>query len=435
MGHVTTPLGELIRRYRNQVNMTLAQLESIINVSKGSLSKIETGETKKPDFKILEAIASVLNIPFREYVEQYIQVEHRAESLMAILELAITTSEHASIAPQIAAKYLETEKRDSIELVESLYIVTASIKEPPIRLDLYNSIIDYSRSHGIMPYIAQGMYQKYMIERNDFSKLKYTYQLGRSILSYANFLNEKERLILYYALGVHAVSLSKYDEAIELSKYVTHNDVTKSKLKADATLNICNSYFCLGKYEDSKTYLDEYAKFPYDFIEDNVKVMLSGINGKTVSLDLGIQQFEQYLLNPSEYNLTYVVVQLMDFYSIKKDSNAARQLFKYEEQMKMSLQDIYTTPEKRAKLAYYYRLKGDLLLADKDFKHALDCYKMSTIEYAGISHFGKAFDGISLITKAIVDDNTHLEIESIMELNQMVIQIRDEINEEGDGLI
>ncbi len=57
-------------------------------------------------------------------------------------------------------------------------------------------------------YIAKGLYQKYMIERNDFSKLNETYQSGKNVLDYVNILSDKERILLYYGLSVHAYSQS-----------------------------------------------------------------------------------------------------------------------------------------------------------------------------------------------------------------------------------
>ncbi|MFW5436725.1 helix-turn-helix domain-containing protein [Paenibacillus apiarius] len=50
-------------------------------VSKGTISKIENGETKRPDFKMIHALASAYNIPFSNIVELYLSVEKRADIL------------------------------------------------------------------------------------------------------------------------------------------------------------------------------------------------------------------------------------------------------------------------------------------------------------------------------------------------------------------
>ncbi|MEC0121747.1 hypothetical protein P4H50_22690 [Paenibacillus apiarius] len=114
-------------------------------------------------------------------------------------------------------------------MIEKLNQTVVSAQNEPIQLSLYNLIVDYSRSHGIMPYIAKGLYQKYMIERNDFSRLNQTYQSGKYVLDYVNFLSHKERILLYYGLSVHAYSLMYYHDAIELGNYVWKMD--KASLK------------------------------------------------------------------------------------------------------------------------------------------------------------------------------------------------------------
>ncbi|UHA72013.1 helix-turn-helix domain-containing protein [Paenibacillus sp. 481] len=44
MNRETTPLGELLQQYRFKANLSLAKLESLVKISKGGLSNIETGE-------------------------------------------------------------------------------------------------------------------------------------------------------------------------------------------------------------------------------------------------------------------------------------------------------------------------------------------------------------------------------------------------------
>ncbi|BFH16633.1 hypothetical protein J6TS7_44840 [Paenibacillus dendritiformis] len=88
------------------------------------------------------------------------------------------TLEHPSLIPKIAAKFLESPNEDSLYVVGRLFRDTDSIHNDSIKLSLYGLIVNYSRAHGIMPYIAKGLFRKYMIERNDFSRLKETYENG-----------------------------------------------------------------------------------------------------------------------------------------------------------------------------------------------------------------------------------------------------------------
>ena len=408
-------LGELIQCYRQKKDISLSKLQELIGIDKSSLSRIENGEVKRPDFNIIQSIAAELDIPSDDIVELYIEIGHKSDVVFSFLQKALEAPSNASLVAKIAAKFLESSNEDSLDLVEKLYQTTDSVEDTSIQLSLFNLIIDYSRNHGIMPYIAKGLYRKYMIERNDFSKLSETYQSGKYILDYANFLSKKERITFYYSLGVHAFSLLKHYESIKFSEYVIENDIPEGEYRANAIFNACNSHYYLDEYATSKTYLTEYSKFPFLYVEDNVKLMNGCLSGKTGDVELGIDQLEEYLNNPSEYNLIYAVTMLMDLYLIKRNYYSAKLLLKYEAEMEISLQNNCTTPDKRSKLALFYKLKGDLLL-DENIEEAFDCYMKSALEYMKISLHGKAFEMLYLMTNAM-DGSPHLNQKAIRKLS------------------
>ncbi|MGG3838664.1 hypothetical protein ABEV00_16785 [Paenibacillus thiaminolyticus] len=66
-------------------------------MTKGSLSRIENGEVKRPDFQSILSIASVLEIPHNDIVEQYIEIGHKSEVIYAILKNELATLEHPSL--------------------------------------------------------------------------------------------------------------------------------------------------------------------------------------------------------------------------------------------------------------------------------------------------------------------------------------------------
>ncbi|WP_336297368.1 helix-turn-helix transcriptional regulator [Paenibacillus apiarius] len=200
--------GANIQYHRQNKNISLSKLQEAVGIDKSSLSRIENGEVKRPDFKSIQSIATALGIPHNDIVEQYIQIGHKSNVVYSILQEALKTPEHPSLISKIASKFLESPNEDSLDLVEKLYRTIDSVEDTSIKLSLFNLLIDYSRNHGIMPYIAKCLYQKYMIERNDFTVLKETYQSGKHILDYANFLSDKEKIIVHYSLAVHAWQFS-----------------------------------------------------------------------------------------------------------------------------------------------------------------------------------------------------------------------------------
>nr|WP_240464224.1 helix-turn-helix transcriptional regulator [Paenibacillus apiarius] len=408
-------MGELIQHYRQKKEMSLSKLQEAVGVDKGSLSRIEKGEIKRPDFNIIQSIAGVLDIPGDDIVEQYIEIGHKSDVIYSVLQKVLEAPINTSLVTKIAAKFLESPNEDSLDLIEKLYQTAVSVKNEPIQVSLYNLIVNYSRSHGIMPYIAKGLYQKYMIERNDFSRLNQTYQSGKYVLDYVNFLSDKERILLHYGLSVHAYSLMNYHDAIEFGNYVVENG--KGESQANATHNVCSAYYQLGNYDACQSFLENYSRYSYSFVTDNVKLMTGFINGKTGNIDLAIAQFKKYLDDPSAYNLIHAVTELLELYLNKNDLLAANQLLFYENQLTESISQSHTTPYKKSRLAYYYRIKGQLLIRSNQEKEAIDSLLKSTLEYAKIGRFTEAFDSLSFITQTMMQNSSIINSEMIQKVD------------------
>ncbi|MFW5437967.1 helix-turn-helix domain-containing protein [Paenibacillus apiarius] len=416
-------LGELIHYHRHKKDISLNKLQELVGIDKGSLSRIENGEIKRPDFNIIQSIAAELDIPSDDIVELYIEIGHKSHVIYSFLQKALETPSNESLVAKIAVKYLESSNEDSLDLIEKLHQTVVSAQNEPIQLSLYNLIVDYSRSHGIMPYIAKGLYQKYMIERNDFSRLNQTYQSGKYVLDYVNFLSHKERILLYYGLSVHVYSLMYYHDAIELGNYVVENGQGESQ--ANATHNVCNAYYQLGRYDACHSFLEKYSKYSYSFVTDNVKLMTGFINGKTGNIDLAIAQFKKYLDDPSSYNLIHAVTELLELYLNKNDLLAANQLLLYEDELTESISQPHTTPYKKSRLAYYYRIKGQLLLRNNQEKDAIDSLLISALKYAKIGRFTEAFDSLSFITQTMMKDSSIINSEMIQKIDVVFKTIKE----------
>ncbi|MBD8501231.1 helix-turn-helix domain-containing protein [Paenibacillus arenosi] len=392
MNSAAFSLGDLVRTYRMKSEMTLSELANTTGVSKGTLSKLENGEVKKPDYQKLQAVMQVLSIPYEDYIGLYVQGEKSALSLWTILEEAIERKCISTTISRIAERYLTIAKGESYDAVGELYQFTMKQDEESVKLELLDLIINYSRSHGIATYLAKALVQKYKIERNDFTKLYETYRFGRNILDYKDFLLSEEKTLLFYMLAVHAYSLSEFNDSLEFSKYIIKNAGPENKYYAHTLFNICTTYYYLNELEKSRDYLHKFSKFQDAFSQDNIKYMIGCINTSSGNVDLGMKQLESYLENPSEYNIVHAVVALMDIYMSRLDVESAEKLFTYETLMEKSIIDPRTAPIKRAHLAHYYKLKGDILLHNNDPEAALECFAKSTIEYKNISAHDKAYN-------------------------------------------
>ncbi|UHA73817.1 helix-turn-helix domain-containing protein [Paenibacillus sp. 481] len=419
MSAVTTPLGELIHKYRRKAEMTLAQLQELTGTNKSNLSRIENGEVRRPDFNKVRTISEVLHIPTEDIIKPYIELEHRSAALFLIFHETLQTS-NTSLITAVAAKFLQSADGDSYDLVEQLYITVNTIKEVPVKLALLKLIVEHCRNHGMQPFVAKGLYQQYLIERNDFATLNTTYVLGEYALKYAQFLTERERIVLHYVLGIHAYCILHFDEAIRLSEYVIEHDKTDSEYKASAILNVSNAYYYLGKYEISQFYLDTYSTFSFPQIKENAQLRRAMLLGKTGDIESAILQLADYLNHASAYNIIYAVTELMDLYLTKNDLNAAKRLLQYEADMEQSIQDIRTTPFKRSKLAYFYQMKGKLLLNELELEAAFDAYLNSALTYKQISLYDGMLQSISSITQSMVDHYRLLKLETVQKANAII---------------
>ncbi|WP_136440901.1 helix-turn-helix domain-containing protein [Pacificoceanicola onchidii] len=76
-------IGRVVRAYRKQQNITVAELSQLTDLSIGMLSKIENGNTS-PSLSTLQALANALSVPltsfFREYEENREAVHTKAGS-------------------------------------------------------------------------------------------------------------------------------------------------------------------------------------------------------------------------------------------------------------------------------------------------------------------------------------------------------------------
>ncbi|EHQ59427.1 DNA-binding protein, partial [Paenibacillus dendritiformis C454] len=85
-------IGELIQCHRYNRGMTLAQLSELTGIHKGTISKIENGDVKRPEYKTIRPLADTLQIPLETLVELHITVDKRADTLLFVLQDVIQHS-------------------------------------------------------------------------------------------------------------------------------------------------------------------------------------------------------------------------------------------------------------------------------------------------------------------------------------------------------
>jgi len=310
-------IGELILDTRRASNMSITQLSELSGVNRGAISRLENNDVKRPEFAAIYALSVALQISFDEIVHYYVDTEKRSDVLLHILSVSIQQNSDIDLIRKVATKYLEAPNEDSFDLTEKLYKHIGSIEDPSIRLSLYTLIIDHSRSHGIMPYIAKGLYQKYLIERNDFSKLKETYYSGKYILHYIEFLSQQDRIELYYKLGIHAFNLRIYMESIDHCKKVLAEEGELSPYKVYALGILRDASFSLEDYKEAEMYAIQYKQFNYlnfPHTKEHVVLMDAQIAAKKGDTEKAIEMLLSFLETCSDTHLVSAYKRLLQLY-------------------------------------------------------------------------------------------------------------------------
>lgn len=366
-------LGELFKQTRRATGMTQTELSKRSGIQKGTVSKIENDEVKRPKFSTVQPLSAALNISLDTLIDYYVEIEKRPDSLLHILQFTIQHQSSKETICKVASKYLESANEDSYDLTNRLYTIINSIEDSTIQLTLYNLIIEYSRSHGIMPYIAKGMYQSYLIERNDFSKLKVSYQNGRYVLQYVDFLSPKERVCLFYKLAIHAYTLSYHNECIEYCKEVLKNE--ESLFKADALGILIDAYFSIGEYTQSELYLLQYKNFAYPHTKENVVLMDAFCAARKGDTTIAEELLETFLKTCSNASIIPATKQLLQLYLVQNKLEAAKTILENDRATESLVDE--SNPLVCATYADYLRIKGEYYIAvgeiDKSITYMVEC--------------------------------------------------------------
>ncbi|WP_426444120.1 helix-turn-helix domain-containing protein [Brevibacillus laterosporus] len=80
-----TSLGELIKEKRIALELSISEVSRRTGISKGIISKIESGETKRPELRNIRLLADVLHISYDSIIELYIELDNRIDILDSFL--------------------------------------------------------------------------------------------------------------------------------------------------------------------------------------------------------------------------------------------------------------------------------------------------------------------------------------------------------------
>ncbi|WP_426983969.1 helix-turn-helix domain-containing protein [Brevibacillus borstelensis] len=366
-------IGDVLKKYRKQSNLSISQLARLTGVHKGVIAKIENGSTRRPGLKITMPLAKVLNIPTDKIVELYIEIDKRPEVLFGLLNEAIRLF-NVPLAARVAQRILETPYEESYSLMERLYNFVSSLSDLRFQLPLYHVIIKYARERGMQRFLAKGLLNKYLIERDDFNRLEETYYTGEEILHYVDFLSNEEKVTIYYKMAFHAHAMKKYEKCIEFGKMGHAADLTHNELKERVALAICNSYMFLGDCRALEQHLDLFEKLDYRFIIERIKFFRGTVYSRTGKYEEAIPLLRGCLVETTEVNRIFRLTELFDALCKVSDLNSIKS-FLEEEEKKIQIFD--NDPYQYSELGRFYKLKGNYFMTNGLIDEGMEAYMQS----------------------------------------------------------
>ncbi|WP_164931537.1 helix-turn-helix domain-containing protein [Longirhabdus pacifica] len=376
-------LGELVRRHRKQQNMTMGQVQEITGMSKGVISKLENGETKRPELNTIFTISDALHIPHDDVIDRYVNVEQRPHILQTLLvkSISIENNINLDLVKKVALAYLQCDRHETEDALASLYTFTSTIDQRDIKLALYGIITEYARLRGVPPYIAKGLLQVYFIKRLDIQKDQITFNEGKELLHYINFLNEEEQSEYYFKMAIQAYALKLYEYCIELvEEGLSLPHTVQTEIEARAYGTMINAYFELENYNEVKVHLHIFVRYKYHFVESFVRSCYRNLKVVTKDYDGAIPMLVKAIEASNQEQRIYAANDLIRIY-IK--ISASDHLYKLLKQEKDFLPINPRIPPQYFAIAQYYEYKGNFQMQQGLRDKAMSSYtkSMEALQY------------------------------------------------------
>ncbi|QDX93420.1 XRE family transcriptional regulator [Brevibacillus laterosporus] len=402
---IYTSLGDLIKKKREKIGMSLSELSRLTRISKGVLHYIETGETKRPELKTLKPIADVLSLPYKEIVEHYIEVEQRVEALYKLLAEANEISNIPFIS-KVARKILESPSEDTYTSLQRLYDHIVILTSDEIKLLLSKVITKYARQHGVPQFVANGLFQQYMIEREDLKRLEESLRDGEEILHYTDFLSREDTITYYYRMALHAYNIKRYEKCIKFGQKGFIEDTSSNELKERVALVMCHSYIHLNDHESAEECVNNFVKMGYQFVIDHSKPIRANIYLKREDYNSALPLLRECLDEATVDTYLHRLNDLLEVLSLLNDTDSIYHILTCIEEKKIFI-DV-NTPYKYRELGRYHKLKGEYEIKTRKFDEGITTLLASILNYEKISAYEEINQCVGIILNCQSFNQKHI---------------------------
>ncbi|MGG0754315.1 helix-turn-helix domain-containing protein [Brevibacillus laterosporus] len=406
-------IGDIIKDFRLQKNISRLDIEQFTKINQSVLWKIENGKTKNPEYKTIKPVATHLNIPYHEILESF-KDENRIYVLKDLLKDAIELNDKDAVLT-VSQLVLKSGQVSIENRLDFLLGQASEVKTMDIALDLYDLLLKEARVNELNRLVAKIELERYLVERNDFSQLRETYNRGCKILDYITFLDLNEQIIFYYKIGVHAYNLSLFEDCIKHCTESIEKDNTESEMKAKAVFAICNSYIFIGEYDMAEKYLTLYRNFPFYNVTGKTLLTRGTLDAKNGLFVSAIQKFMECLTLKDPDITIHAVNELFRIYLQTGEYKKIAQLINFENEMF----NYKLTPRKAMEKANYYRLKAEYQIRIGLFDKGIIDYIDSALLYGKVNAYNFSFESLQKISTLYIEQGKQMEINVLKKLNAL----------------
>ncbi|WP_029191806.1 helix-turn-helix domain-containing protein [Paenibacillus elgii] len=406
---------QIISQLRKEKNLTYAELEELTGVSRSVLNRIERGETKRLEFKNLKAIATAFPAQYSEIMECYLQEENRINTLFDVLEEVTTCEKSFLLVPKVGARILELHTVETEESLQRLFDFTRTVNNDSLKISLYSLIIKFSRERGVPHYVAKGLLQKYLIERNDLKQLEESFRMGQEVLYYTDFLSREEKIIFYFRMALHAKNINKYNECIELCELGLPLETEDTELKTRAYLAMINSFSHQKNYEAVEKHLDIYEKMKNEFVVESAKITRALTKARKKEFDIAIPLLKKYLDEASIGHKIHIADELLDIYLQLGELGSIAVILEKEEEL---LPEQPQTPQKFIAIGRFQKYKGNYQLNVGLVDEGIESYAESLKTFGCVNALEEKDECMKELLSYHIKLSKPLELRHIMKLEE-----------------
>lgn len=410
---MSTEIGDLLHAYRQRENISLNELAERTDISKTALSKIESGETKRPGFALWKKIASAIKVPSVDVITAYLDTTERPATIQLLLNEALALDSKA-LVQRTAQKLLDTPRLDTFHSLDYLLQIANETEEQSAKLALYDVLIDFTRKRGIPFYLAKGLYARYLLERDDFARFEETYRRGKELLHYVDQLQPPDRLDYYYRMGVHAYILEYYGESVELcGKAISEDGTVDSKQKASALISMVNAYLRLDYPILAEYYLELYEESNFaDFRKKHLRALLHAKKGEYTH---AVALYKECLQEAKPDSRITIASDLLDVYLEAEQSDAIHELIAAEH----TFLTVDAHPNRIKHAARYYKRKGMCLISIGQAEAGIDSLMQSLRVYRKIG----ALEKVMGVLGVLFEYHRALEMSLSLENMEIIMEV------------